>query len=478
MDSKDDSTVATKWYHVNREAIPSKVAYIVSTIKDGCTHPFINLFLISIGLSPFKAGLVTGLSLIGSVLGSIFWGMMTDWSKRYQIIIVIVSCGASISMLVQPWIPNMFNEYLWLNQSDCNIYNATNSTNHTEHNSLPCQNTELQLFWTFLCICTVAMFFDGYFLAFVDSVVMNQCTHSKRKMDIGRQRAFGSAGISIGSLLFGALVPLMSSYGAISKYSVQHFLYPFSVMCLLVTSPFLIKRGKLDQTSSPREKDSIVRLLLTAVLQLDVLFFLATVLFVATSSFLSVAFVTVLMNELKFPDAILGVIVAAGFISGFFMYFFATIFIRIFRGTFPTLLICCVLNIARFGLYSYTSSPYVFLVVQLFHPFMHSVPVIAALQHTKMISPQKVTTSMYGVLSGTIYGAGRLLANIEGGSVYQSYGGRVMYRGAMYISIGWSCLVLMYMLAKYIKSSAQNEAAALESADDNKEGHKLLTSSV
>ena len=85
---------------------------------------------------------------------------------------------------------------------------------------------------------------------------------------------------------------------------------------------------------------------------------------------------------------------------------------------------------------------------------------------------------MYGVLSGTIYGAGRLLANIAGGSVYQSYGGRVMYKGAMYISIGWSCLVLMYMLAKYIKSSAQNEAVALESANDNKEGDQLLTSSV
>ena len=104
------------------------------------------------------------------------------------------------------------------------------------------------------------------------------------------------------------------------------------------------------------------------------------------------------MNELKFPDEIMGVIIAVGFIVGFVMYSLAVNIIRLFRGTFPTLLICCLLNVVRFASYSYSESPYVFLLVQLFHPFMYGVPIVAAMQHIKVISSEKVTTSIYEVL--------------------------------------------------------------------------------
>ena len=101
------------------------------------------------------------------------------------------------------------------------------------------------------------MFFDGFTMPFVDSIAMNQCSHSNGEMNIGRQRAFGSAGFSVGSLLVGALVTLVPMSLNISKYSVQHFLYVVFITCLLVTSPFLIKRGKINLTSSSKEQGSI-----------------------------------------------------------------------------------------------------------------------------------------------------------------------------------------------------------------------------
>ena len=106
---EDHKLVKPKWSHIDKDAIQAKLTYFGTCLKDGFTHPYINLFLIDVGLTPTYARLVSGISLVGSFLSSIFLGRMADYTKRKTLILLLVSIGTAATMTLQPWIPMMLN---------------------------------------------------------------------------------------------------------------------------------------------------------------------------------------------------------------------------------------------------------------------------------------------------------------------------------------------------------------------------------
>ena len=65
-----------------------------------------------------------------------------------------------------------------------------------------------------------------------------------------------------------------------------------------------------------------------------------------------------------------------------------------------------------------------------------------------------------------------MLASVVGGLVYQSHGGKIMYKGAMFISVGWSCVVFLYLMIGHM--GCTNKNSKLENDNVNAAGDQLL----
>ena len=93
-----------KWYQINATAIPAKVSFLCLGLMEGSYEPYLNLFLIDSGLTTFTAGLISGIRLAAMFLGSLLLGMLTDWTQKHQMVILVAGLGAIGFMLPQPWI--------------------------------------------------------------------------------------------------------------------------------------------------------------------------------------------------------------------------------------------------------------------------------------------------------------------------------------------------------------------------------------
>ena len=445
-----------KWYHVNKDAIPAKLSFFMCGFKDSAVNPYLNLFLVDIGLLTSEAGLVSGLRLISSLLGSIFWGVVTDWSQRYRLVVLIIALGAASVNTIVPWIPGYINQ----SNPSC-LSNVTQSNMTATTQPIYCQSNRNQLFWTLLLLYNAFSFFDGYFAVHVDSTVMSQVVNSKRKLDFGRQRAYGPIGFGTASMLFGSMTTVIAASSRISRYSIQHFLYTFSAISLLVNSHFLIKKANLKKSTTKESGEKIGKMLLKTVSKFHVIFFFACLLYISICIGVATNYVAILLRELNAPDILMGLTFVSGAVSAFIFYSISTKIVNFVGGTFQMILVSCISNVIRFSIFGYAKSPYAIVAIQLLHPFTFSLSVVAAVLHVKQISPPQIANSMFGIINGLLYGAGLTIANILGGFVYEDYGGRTLFKSAMIFSGFWGTLVFIFIICSkklcYIKKDHLGE---------------------
>eukprot|EP00111_Clytia_hemisphaerica_P012029 TCONS_00035364-protein len=94
----------SKWYTLNFNALPLKLAYFIYGLHRMSYKPFLIVFFSSIGLNKAEAGLLVGLMPLGSIIGNPFWGIVADKTKRHRTILTIQFIGAILLMSSQPFI--------------------------------------------------------------------------------------------------------------------------------------------------------------------------------------------------------------------------------------------------------------------------------------------------------------------------------------------------------------------------------------
>ena len=149
--------VKIKKFQIDKYMIPTKVAMLLSAGLSSCYQPFLNVFLISIGLAVRQAGFICGIKSLSSVIAGTIWGAVADYTDTRRLILCLLCIGAIISIFPMPWIPelvnarennffckhqviNCSNETLLLNNGKkCNVWFATNNCNNCNA-SLPTNN--------------------------------------------------------------------------------------------------------------------------------------------------------------------------------------------------------------------------------------------------------------------------------------------------------------------------------------------------
>ena len=111
VDPKDspEKRKHNRCFEIDREFLPVKIAYFVYDIRKFCFMPYFILISTSFGLTKTQAGLIAGIRLTGSIVGNLFWGMITDRSRRHSIIVVIQVICSMLLMIPQPFVAFYLN---------------------------------------------------------------------------------------------------------------------------------------------------------------------------------------------------------------------------------------------------------------------------------------------------------------------------------------------------------------------------------
>ena len=70
-----------RFFSIDYYMLPSKLAFLIRGACNGHTM-YITVFLTSVGLTSSEAGLITGVSFIGSALAGPAWGMIADYTRK------------------------------------------------------------------------------------------------------------------------------------------------------------------------------------------------------------------------------------------------------------------------------------------------------------------------------------------------------------------------------------------------------------
>ena len=123
---EDDEVQTNQWYSIDRKMLAAKVVCFLDAAKLGSVVEYSILFQVSIGLNPAHAGLMSGIQLIGALIGGPFWGFIADKKLCHRLITKILCSMSILFVCLIPCVPLFFGDH---DSSTCpQTWNSTNST--------------------------------------------------------------------------------------------------------------------------------------------------------------------------------------------------------------------------------------------------------------------------------------------------------------------------------------------------------------
>ena len=172
--------------------------------------------------------------------------------------------------------------------------------------------------------------------------------------------------------------------------------------------------------------------------------FLLTVFLTGICNGLMIGFFFLYMDqELNSSKTIMGLSMAFGNLGEIFIFPVSYKLIKMV-GTIPCLISGIFAYFLRYIFLSIITNPWLTLPIQLLNAFCFALFVAAAIEHVVRISPKEICTTMVSIVNALKFGFGILIANMAGGATYDSYGGRVLFKGMAYICLAWTGLMIIY----------------------------------
>ena len=301
------------WYHVNKRMLSSKFAYFFEYAKEGSHWPYLVLFYVSIGLDPAQAGFISGLRFTGGVLGAPICGWIADKTGHHRIIAILVCFLAAITNITQPLITKAMGDP---DKNSCPQPSPTNLTlfasykvaSYRQATQKPTESSNM--FYVLLAASTVASFFDGTTMGFVDSGVLRNILSSPHPTNIGRQRYFGPPGVGVAAFASGLLIHAFPRL-TISCYTGIFVNYALACTGMALTFFFLLQGNKPcsqqpQQQVQPQNNTDINRIIKAHMKKAKTWLFLGIVFFNGMALALAFSFSFLFLDEMNTSSVILG----------------------------------------------------------------------------------------------------------------------------------------------------------------------------
>ena len=182
--------------------------------------------------------------------------------------------------------------------------------------------------------------------------------------------------------------------------------------------------------------------------QYDVLFFYLTVLVSGLEYSQFTSFLFVYLKEMDASSSLLTLSIVFSNVASFVCLAYTNTIIKVLGGTLRTIAFTFLAYFVRYFGISLIRNPWLVLIFQPFHGITATLFMASGMLHLRDTSPLQVLTTLVSIFNGMHFGLGTFIGSSISGVVYERYGGRVLFRSTALLSVGWFCVLVVYILFK------------------------------
>ncbi|XP_057317758.1 major facilitator superfamily domain-containing protein 6-like [Hydractinia symbiolongicarpus] len=466
MNIETDTTKSNKARPQSRviiALIPAKICYFAINGSLACFLPYLTVFLYSVGLSITQCGIILGTRTVFSLLIIPCLGVIADRFRRKKLILLtLITLTAAVAVPL-PWVAKAANANLKVENSGGE-----------------------KLFFAMFFMLSLSAIFGIAAVGFIDSATMHLVKKYEGEATFGYQRVFGAAGFVTLSFLAGFLSDRFQIKG-VSKYAVA-FLLDFPILFTAFVAVIFLDQSvheigknetkytptqilkvrkerrkiKVDENKIyltfednkekencpivPKEhKTSVIKTVLTTCWQFKVIFFFIITAHMGINFSLINGFQAIFMEkEIGTTKTVIGIATALSPVSEILAFPVSAKLIKLFGGTYPSIIIATFSYCLRFLFMSFVVEQYLMLPIQFLQFFGFAIFWAAAVEHTNHISPMKISVTMFSIITSLYYSLGNIIASIVGGIIYDKYGGRWLFRISSINCAFMTCSIILY----------------------------------
>lgn len=429
------------FYSIDVLTIPSKIAFFFSGCIFGSHLPYINIFLVSIGLSTSQAGIINGIRFIISFVFHPMLGAFVDHTGKRIFTAVVLLLGVAISSSSIP-LSAYFASY---NKTE--IY-----TNQTGTATSPPTNNG-GLFFIMLISISIASMFIIPHAGYIDTTVINLTKLKGR--NFGRQKMFYSVGFSFCSFLSGLCVDYFY-YQGFSRYTVTFIINATASLSLLPVACYLISQVDRNEEQKPiknldtdsENSDEIgslkVKMVLDAFRSMDMIVFTINVLVSSIAHSTYIDFTFLLTKDIIKSKASVSLLVSMSSASSIFGFLVSTKLIKAAKNTTIIYVLSSFAYCIRFVVMSSVETYWIILLVQPLHGFCFAVTWTAILSDIQKNTASGINTTIHSIEQAIFLSLGPLLTNVIGGKLFHRFGGQLFFRGVGIFCVVWGIIMTLY----------------------------------
>jgi len=334
--------------------------------------PFLVIYYKDLGLSGSQIGFLTGLPPLLVLFGAPLWSGLADATRRYRFLFSMSILGAITAVLLLSKTDN----FAWL-------------------------------------IPTVAFFalMSAPIVPLIDHATLS--TLQDQKEQYGKIRMWGAVGWGMAAPLTGALVEHLGMHWAFWDYAI------FLFIGLLVSLNIPLTSGGVG--------NPFWRSLREIAADRRWLGFLATTLGGGICMAGINSYLFLYLQQLGASETQMGLALSVATLSELFIFFFSNHLLRLW-GARGMMVVALGVFVTRALAYSFTTSPWIVLALQLFHGLSFSALWVAGVSYADQLAPPGLGATAQGLFTAMFFGIGYTLGAFFGGMIYQQVGLAWMFR--------------------------------------------------
>ena len=436
---------------LNLTMLPSKVAYFAMSVSMSSLEPFQNVFLRSVGFSPTRVGMLTGGRMIAQIIGCPLWSLVADKTGRHQTVLTVLTICALCLNFSQPWTAR----YLDQNHQNRTCIDESSNSSRTLTTSDSIAPSSMY-FFSMASILFAGGLVESAFEGFFDARTMQLIDNCSTKSTYGQQRFVGSIGDAIASLLTAYLIQNIASPG-LSCYTPLFYVYLVGMTICIANIVFLFRK-KIEEAKEDEDSD-IWKPLIETLKKPDVIFFYTTALIDGMADGVTYGFFFMLLEDMKAKKIIMGIYWMGCSVIAALTFPVASRLIQVLGGPDFAMSVSISSYFLKFVLISYIKNEWLMLLTVFLHAFQFPLFWSVAVEKAYEFSPKQISFTILGTLDVVNVPVSVLISNMIGGVVYETFGGRWLFRGYSFLCLFWGgvCFIKAFVVRRRRSQSDQNE---------------------
>lgn len=452
---------------VHREFISTKIIMFCYYGGKYSLLSYLVVLLVSFGMNPQQAGIITGLRLAVQVIGGIVLGYVSDIIKKRKLVVLVAAGVASISIFVLPFVGYAVRGSYY--SPELNVPHNENKTNATQSMSRDDTDKDTKvLFWYFLILCMVYGFSDGIH-GMVDSFVMRIVKmNGVGKTNYSYQRLWGSIGYGITPVITGLVIDFWNDR-YISTYIPVVLIFLSLNIVLFINLIYTSSResgskkvplnttGKILDRSKNDQK--VIRLLTKSLCKMGTMIVLYHSFLTGVAAIAQWGFLYLLMEEkmTNTSKSIMGISFLAASVIEAFVAPGIKKFTSKLGSPYYSMAISSFGYFITFVVYYYNTNSYYIVGINMIAGCTYPFFLYTGQEELYRLTDPDCLTVMFTLDRSIHSGVGGGIGGVVAGSLYKSYGGRVMYLALGLFYLLCAVKITMYGFYKNYKERGHSK---------------------